>query len=204
MLWKNDKLGCRRRRRAAGARGRDARARETPRQRPPHRAAVPGGHRAGAVRHGLLLGCGAHLLEDGGGVQHGGRLRGGDHAQSDVSRGLLRHDRTQRGRARGLRARRGSLRGSIAGVLGAPRSDPGHAARNDAGTQYRPASTPTRPRAARAAIASRDATSSACAPPVSARSPPDPAGTGVFTTPRGSTSSTWRIPAATAAWAVLA
>ena len=59
--------------------GRDTpvrRARAPLRARHPARAAVPGGHRARGVRHGLLLGRRARLLAGARRVHHGGGLRG--------------------------------------------------------------------------------------------------------------------------------
>ena len=63
---------------------------------------------AGALRHGLLLGCGAQVLGGRGRLHDRGRLRGRLHAQPDVRRGVQRAHRSQRGRARrcSTRARR--------------------------------------------------------------------------------------------------
>ena len=52
---------------------------------------------------------------------------GRPHAEPDVPRSVHGHDRPQRGRARRVRSREGSLRGTAEGVLGEPRSDAGDA-----------------------------------------------------------------------------
>ena len=61
-------------------------------------------------------------------LQHRRRLRRRADAEPDLSRGLHRHDRPQRGRARRVRSEDRQLRRSAEGVLGEPRSDAGHAA----------------------------------------------------------------------------
>ena len=52
---------------------------------------------------------------------------GGQHAQPDLPRGLLRADGPRRGGARRLRPGQGLLRGAAPHLLGEPRPDPGHA-----------------------------------------------------------------------------
>ena len=114
--------GCAPRTRHAGLR-----PRPTPRPRNADRAAVPGRHRASDLRHGLLLGCRAHVLARARHLHDRGRLLGRVHAEPDLPGGLHRAHRAQRGRSRGLRHVEDELRGDAPRLLGGPRPDPGHA-----------------------------------------------------------------------------
>ena len=98
-----------------------------PRPRNADRAAVPGRNRAGDLRHGLLLGCRAHVLARARHLHDRGRLLGRVHAEPDLPGGLHRAHRAQRGRSRGLRHVEDELRSDAPHLLGGTRPDPGHA-----------------------------------------------------------------------------
>ena len=83
--------------------------------------------RAGDVRAGLLLGCGAQVLAGAGRVRDRGRLCRRRHAEPDLRGSVQRPDRAQRGRAGRVRSQEDELRSHAQGVLGEPRPDPGHA-----------------------------------------------------------------------------
>ena len=175
------------------------------RQRPrPHRATVPRWARAGAVRHGLLLGSGAQVLAAPGVYTHRRRLRRRPHAEPDLRRGVLRADGPQRGRARRLRSGDGRVTRSCCKLFWESH-DPTQGMRqgNDVGTQYRSGiytyddaqrarrrggrATPTRRRWRRRLRRDHDR---------------DRWRRRTSTTPRTTTSSTWpRTRAAIAVWA---
>ena len=126
-------------------------------------------------------------------LHDGGRLRRRLHAEPDLRGGLLGLDRPHRGGAGGLRPGADELRGDPAPVLGEPRSDPGHAP-----GQRRRHAVPLgdllrRRRASRRSRSARATPTRRCwRPPATARSPPRSRRRGRSTTPRSTTSSTWR------------
>ena len=87
----------------------------------------PAGHRARALRNGLLLGRRAQVLGGARRLHDGGRLRRRRHAEPELRGSLLGAHGTQRSRARGLRSRAHELRRAAAHLLGEPRPDAGHA-----------------------------------------------------------------------------
>ena len=98
------------------------------RQRQSPRGAFPGGHAAGAVRPGLLLGRRAQVLDDGRRATARGRLCGRPHAEPDV-RGSVHAATPGTTRSCASSTTRGQVivRGTAAGVLGIARPDAGHA-----------------------------------------------------------------------------
>ena len=153
-----------------------------------------------AVRAGLFLGGGAEVLAAAGRLHDRGRLRRRLHAEPDLPRSVLRHDRPQRGRARGVRSAQDLVRQPAQGVLGEPQSDPGHAA-----GQRRRHPVPLgdlllrRVAARHRGALARHVPGAAAPPPATDRSPPRSCRRRSSITPRTITSSTSpRIPAATA------
>ena len=118
----------------------------------------PGGHRARAVRDGLLLGRRAEVLASARRRLDAGRLRGRAHAEPDVRGGVLGEDGPHRGRARGVRPARDRVRAAAASVFWESH-DPTQGMRqgNDIGTQYRSAIYTYDDEQQRAAEASRAA-----------------------------------------------
>ena len=82
----------------------------------------PRGPRAHHLRHGLHLGCRAHLREIAGVHVTAAGYQGGTLRTRPTRRPHGAH-RARRGRAGGLRPRRGRPRGAAQGVLGEPRPD---------------------------------------------------------------------------------
>ncbi len=97
------------------------------RQRRTAHAALAGRRGDGRVRAGLLLGCREGLLAAAGRHHHRRRVCRRLHPQPHLRGGLQRADRPRRGGARRLRPLAHQLRRSPACLLGAPRSDAGHA-----------------------------------------------------------------------------
>ena len=172
----------------------DRRAGAPLRARHSARAAVPGGHRARGVRHGLLLGRRAHLLAGARRVHHGGGLR------RRASRPNPTYEEVCSGR---------TGHNEVVLVVFRPAEipyeevlrlfweghDPTQGMRqgNDVGTQYRSGIYTYSEAQAEAARASRDAVRRAPRRRrATARSPPRSSPRGRSTTPRTTTSSTSR------------
>ena len=107
------------------------------RQSPPAEGSLSRGTRAGALRPRLLLGRGEGLLEARRRLRHRGRLCRRRDAEPDLSGGLQRHDRPQRGRAGRLRSEEDQLRRVLRAFLEAHDPTQGMRQGNDVGTQYR-------------------------------------------------------------------
>ncbi len=160
----------------------------------------PEGTEQADLRDGLLLGRGAEVLVPPWCVHDRRRLRGRDHAQPDVQRGLQREDRPRRSGPRCLRPGCDQLRRAARGLLRGARPDAGHATgqrRRDAvplGHLHDDARA-GRDRAQGRASVSRGR----CATPATATSRPRSRPPGPSTTPSRITSSTSRpTPAGTA------
>ena len=93
----------------------------------PLKPPFPEGLQTAVVGMGCFWGAERIFWEAPGVVHDGRRLRGRLHAQPDLRGGLHRPHRPHRGRARGLRPGEDELRGAAADLLGGPRPDPGHA-----------------------------------------------------------------------------
>ena len=152
------------------------------------------------VRPRLLLGRREAVLGDARRVVDRRRLRRWLHPEPHVRGGVLRAHRPLRGRARRVRSRRRHLRAAAQGVLGGPRSHPGHAPgqRPRHPVPQRPVHHRRRP-AGRVAEATRATFQEALSAPVTARSRPRSPRSATSSTPSRTTSSTWpRTRAATA------
>ena len=192
-----------RRGRAARPRHPDAGRRGAPfRPRDAADAAVPPRHRAGDVRHGLLLGRRARLLGAAGRLHHRRGLRGRPHAEPDVRRSLLGAHRPQRSGARRVRSGRRSPTTTLLKTFWEGH-DPTQGMRqgNDIGTQYRSGIYTFSDAQRTAAEASRDEYAAALKAARARRDHDrDRRRAAPSTTPRTTTSSTWpRSPTATAA-----
>ena len=168
----------------------------------PLKGPYPEGLETALLRHGLLLGRGADVLEAPGRLRDRGRLRGRDHAQPDLRGGLLGPHRPHRGRCWWSSTRKVVTYDDLLKVFW-ENHDPTQGMRqgNDIGTQYRSGIYVTNDAQAAAAEASREAYQQALSEqglrPDHHRDRRRP---GRSTSPRTITSSTWpRTRAATAA-----
>ena len=153
----------------------------------------PEGFQTVIVGHGLLLGRRAPLLAAARRVDDRRRLRGRPHAEPDLRGGLQRPHGPHRGRPRRLRPRAGRPRGASCAPSGRGTTPPRACARaTTSARSTAPRLYWTDPSQQAVIEATRDAYQGRSRPPIAARSPRRSAPRRRSTTPRTTTSSTWR------------